>query len=723
MINKITLAKIASYKDEASLETDKKVNLIYGLNGSGKTVFSNYLENLEGEHFVHCSIEGFKKDEQKILVYNQSFVEKNFYETERQKGIFTLAKDNAIASQKIKEAESEKKNMIEEREKLKENLDKNETESEKNKDNAKDETWKIKTEYTGGDRIFDKAGFLDKLKANKDTLFDYLINLPLIDSSRSIEDIKFDLLNISEEATERERLTTINRENFSKVEKDEIFQKEIVGNENSSIAGLIKELGNSDWVKKGIDEYVDLNQRGNCPFCQEKTLTDELVADIKNYFDEAYEKDLGKIKELYESYKNLKKNFILNEYKKDFFTNEQNLQMEKHFGSLSKVIDGNLKLLDQKIKQPSSPINLSSSANVIEDMNKFIESVNRDITEFNEKIKNKKEEQRKLKKEFWNILRKKYDSIIEFYIKEKKGLDQKKEEIKTEIKSVSNSIEEKKRIIGEWQKKVVNIGEVVEKINQHLLDFGIQDFKIVKYSDREYNLKRNTDDNKTIFKSLSEGEKTVISFLYFIELCVGKEETDDTKNKIIVIDDPISSLSHMYVFNVAELIKRIFLKGTEEAFIQVFVLTHNLYFFHELIDKNKKNDNNIQGLFRISKSQSSTIEKMKKNEIQNEYQSYWAVIKSGNQDTMFLVANSMRNIIEYFFGFIDKSESINNLFQREELNGPKYSAFKRYIDRESHTDPPNISDYKERNLEHFKEVFKKVFEVTGYKEHYEKMMQ
>ena len=37
MINKITLDNIASFKKSDSLETDKKINLIYGLNGTGKS--------------------------------------------------------------------------------------------------------------------------------------------------------------------------------------------------------------------------------------------------------------------------------------------------------------------------------------------------------------------------------------------------------------------------------------------------------------------------------------------------------------------------------------------------------------------------------------------------------------------------------------------------------------------------------------------------------------
>ncbi len=35
IITKITINNIASYKESTSLETDKKTNLIYGLNGSG----------------------------------------------------------------------------------------------------------------------------------------------------------------------------------------------------------------------------------------------------------------------------------------------------------------------------------------------------------------------------------------------------------------------------------------------------------------------------------------------------------------------------------------------------------------------------------------------------------------------------------------------------------------------------------------------------------------
>ncbi|PSD44229.1 hypothetical protein C7E23_03125 [Elizabethkingia anophelis] len=43
MITKINLNNVASYKSHTTLETDKKINLIYGLNGTGKSTLSNFL--------------------------------------------------------------------------------------------------------------------------------------------------------------------------------------------------------------------------------------------------------------------------------------------------------------------------------------------------------------------------------------------------------------------------------------------------------------------------------------------------------------------------------------------------------------------------------------------------------------------------------------------------------------------------------------------------------
>lgn len=82
----------------------------------------------------------------------------------------------------------------------------------------------------------------------------------------------------------------------------------------------------------------------------------------------------------------------------------------------------------------------------------------------------------------------------------------------------------------------------------------------------------------------------------------------------------------------------------------------------------------------------------------------------------------MRNIIEYFFNFIEKKD-LNNVFLKPELQENKYQAFCRYINRESHSLGQNIFDYKEFNYNDFKEALGLIFQKSGYKEHYEEMIK
>ena len=100
MITKIKLNNVASYKSLTVLETNKKINLIYGLNGTGKSTLSNYLHQYTDENYKSCSVEGLNNDNE-ILVYNQTFILETFFEAENLKGIFTLSKENKEAETKI----------------------------------------------------------------------------------------------------------------------------------------------------------------------------------------------------------------------------------------------------------------------------------------------------------------------------------------------------------------------------------------------------------------------------------------------------------------------------------------------------------------------------------------------------------------------------------------------------------------------------------------------
>ena len=721
MISKIVLNGVASYKKEAVLDTDKKVNLLYGLNGTGKSTFSEFLYDQTETRFSQCSIEGLEENDT-VLVYNQKFIQDTFYESEGIHGIFTISKGNADAQKLIDATSGEVKKLIEQKRKIEEKKTKDEQKHLAEIEKYKKQVWKIKTEYTVGDRVLEFC--LDGLKGNKDPLFKHIVSLekPEGELDYSVDDLKKEAQQLQGEAQSRQLLSKV-LINVEDIEQSELLSKIIVGNKNSSVASLIETLGNSDWVNSGI-KYVHIDgEKGVCPFCQQKTITQNFLEQINAYFDESYNRDKSQIEQMISRYDAEIKKAIdfLNTIKDDSFLEKNKAEIESLSANLISVLEYNLNTLREKANTPSIQVSLQPINEIIESINSIIKSANNEITLYNQRIADIKGSKSKIRDSFWRLMRKEYNSVIELYVANKKAYEQSVKNVQKELQTKISEINTSTALIEENRKKTVNIDEAVENINNGLIDIGITDFTIEKYSEEEalYRLKR-ADSDEDVFKTLSEGEKMVISFLYFIELCKGESTAEKVSNKkILVIDDPISSLSHIYVFNIGRLIHNEFLRT--EKYDQLFILTHCLYFFYELTNINHKERNDTQKLFRICKNtESSYFEDMKYEDIQNDYQAYWHIIKDEKQSPA-LIANCMRNVIEYFFNFVEKQD-FAQVFQRPELQENRYMAFNRYMNRESHSKGQNIFDIKEFNYDSFREAFKKVFETEGYIKHYNKMI-
>ena len=208
MISKIVIKGVTSYRKEAVLETDKKVNLLYGLNGTGKSTFSDFLYNQSEDRFSHCRIEGIGNNI-RILVYNQKFVQDTFYEPLGIYGIFTLSKGNAEAQKVIDKATDEVKKLTEQKKKVEEKRIKDEKKHLSETEEYKKQVWKIKTEYSGGDRVLEYC--LDGLKSNKDALFNYLLSLenPKGEVDYSIDDLKKEAQQLQGEVQNRQLLSKV----------------------------------------------------------------------------------------------------------------------------------------------------------------------------------------------------------------------------------------------------------------------------------------------------------------------------------------------------------------------------------------------------------------------------------------------------------------------------------------------------------------------------------
>lgn len=731
MITKISIDKVASYKNLAVLVTDKKVNLIYGLNGSGKSIFSDYFYNMTNSCFSDCTIEGYNNEE--ILVYNQSFIRDYFFEPDNLKGIFTLSKENKEAEEKVRAAEKEiKKLETEKQNKISEKI-KHESDINLKRQNAENKTWEIKTNFAGGDRVLEYC--LEGLKGQKDKLFNHIVTIakPTQKPDKTTDQLKKEVEAI--QGSNAQKYIPLQKILFSAnhIEPNEIFQKQIVGNENSTVADLIKQFGNSDWVKQGLNYLPDtISHNGDpCPFCQQNTITQELKDKINNFFDESYEKDIHEIINLQTRYEDGISNITKKEsYELNPFIIENKNNFENLYNKVISCFENNKTKISEKLKSPSHKFTLIDSTSSITNFNQFIDDINKAIAEHNEKIDNKDTSLKDIKNIFWSCMRWDYDQTISMYNSEKTNIDQLIQAVNNDILKIDQKLDAQKLIVIEEQKKTINIEEAIQNINNGLIDLGIDGFRIVKYKDELYQLVRNEQCDET-FKTLSEGEKMVISFLYFLELCRGKKNASSTENKkIIVIDDPISSLSHIYVFNVGRLIKNEFFgkKETKDGntnwihkYEQVFILTHSLYFFYEITETKHEDRKETQKLIRLNKNENgSNFNEMKYEEIQNDYQAYWYIIKNDSQPPA-LIANSMRNIIEYFFNFIEKKD-LNNFFLQPCMQTNRFQAFCRYINRESHSLGQNIFDFKEFNYTDFKDAFAALFKVAGYEKHYNKMI-
>ena len=556
MINKITISGVASYKNEATLETDKNINLIYGINGSGKSTFSEYLRKRTDAEYTECSIEPvINDDEEEIFVYNENYVEEVFYNSDYQRGVFSLSKENVDAHKKIDSANTILQKLYIENQKLKDEKKTEELAYKSTKSRYIDLIWKIKTLYTGGDRVLDFC--FTGLKGSKETLFHHVISVKLLPNAptEDIDQIKKEIIQLNQ--YKGTVIPKIPEFNFiaQSIENQHLFEEVITGNPNSRVAKLIDKLHNSDWVKAGLE----LDSPEICPFCQRPYGNDNIISELKSYFNKDYENALDEIKIMRDRYKRAFEQLpVIDIFSQIDFLSDLKKDYNNTCTLLKNTIESNIRKIDEKYKNPSVIIKLDSTVEYLNKINEIINSANEAIDIFNKKILSVDIEIEELKQRFWSKIRYDYNqSIIEFN-NQTKDFDKKTNKINEQVKSLTSQIEKQRKIIATEQNNIINIDASISHINGMLVDMGITDFKIDKYGeDGLYRIIRG-DDDTPVFKTLSEGERTIISILYFLEACQGVLNKElSPKKRIIVIDDPISSLSNLYIFNIGRILRSI----------------------------------------------------------------------------------------------------------------------------------------------------------------------
>lgn len=752
MIDSILLKNIASYDQNGVEVSDlKKLNFFFGANGSGKSTIAKYLHSLNQDdlensnHFGDCSNRGFDQANHEILVYDENFVEINFNRNPVLKGVFSLNETNEIIDREIRSKQVKIDNLKSEKERRKSFKEGIERDKASKKTALLNYCWgkrntfssfsKLSLEYPGS-----KPNHLRKLKQ-------LLQSNPA--TTPTLQEI-IDNYNLFFEKEIAEIETNVDARLYREIRKLELeinplIAKVIVGNEDVAIDNLIKVLDSRSWVESGL-KYLDDVEK-TCPFCQKETIEDSLKQQFNQYFDETSKLEVQKIENLLEKYKEKTNAFLDNIYQIQSLHNPENI-LSTTYIDLKNLFDENIQELEAKIlhsneKKIIKP--LKTFKNQLSEIIKSINANNKALTELDQNKKN-------VVSSIWLYMALKSKEKIKYFDLRKEKYQRLINLADDFLSSYESELITTRQDIERLRSQTVNTQDAVDNINLILKNSGFESFEIKEKDNvnniSQYYLKRpNIDNQDPIFKSLSEGEKSFISFLYFYQLCIGTDDLNNnsSKKKIIIIDDPVSSLDSQSLFVLSSLIHQLILrKGNNgldkkafknDTIEQVFILTHNLYFYKE-VSFNRRPMCTDYWHHKISKVNNvSTIQGQYHKTVTDDYALLWNNIKELKENVPqhsnlnILIANSMRRIIESYVHFIGIGNDAWSSILNDDRESPEFYlkyAFVASINDESHKVTVLDSVYYQKisteQPQLLFDVFKEIFSNIG-RNHYELMME
>lgn len=726
MITKIKLQGIATYTEPVEIDF-KDINFIYGGNGTGKTTLSKVISGeLQSES---CTIEKDEMSNEAILVYNRSFVEKNFREVGDIAGIFTLGSDAGDIIDVIKAKESELSSTVEQLTAKGSTITTKEQELAKLREQFDDKCWPTQIKFgkdfpmamTGTRGAKQQFGqkCLDVFKATTAT-----VSAKTIDELKALYQAAF-----SKDATVYPSYQEIDLKKAVFLDCHELLSKRITGKADSDIGRFIEYLGSSDWVKAGIN-FVE-KSKGKCPYCSQ-TLPPTIQQDIEAFFDEAYQAECQQLQTFSQQYASFHKESLqnLNKILSEPYAILAYTDLEAKAKEYQALFEKNQSLISKKLETPSLPTNIESCSDLLSEINTIIIRLNVGISENNTLVEHQKDTQQRCENEVWNAIVAELAGTIRDYNKQKSGIEKALASIEMQAKALEKKVEDLRAEIIEKKSKISTVEPTVRAINRILEGYGFTGFMLAENPSVPGTYQIVRPDGSDAKKSLSEGEYNFITFLYFYHLIFGSTARDETnKSKIIVIDDPISSLDSNVLFIVSSLVKNIisFFRTGENSVKQIIISTHNIYFHKEItyIGSRDRWPTTKTAFFIIRKqNEVSRISVYEDNPIQSSYEMLWDDIRKPENASAKSIFNTMRRILENYFNIIgnmDYEKCINEFDGEDKLICKSLISC---INEQSHT----ISDdfymcIEDSELEHYLRVFKEIFEKMNHASHYEMMMR
>ena len=363
-----------------------------------------------------------------------------------------------------------------------------------------------------------------------------------------------------------------------------------------SVSNILDEYKDSpdkiNWIKHGVDIHGDNPEK--CVFCG-NSIDSELIKNLKLAFSDelsSLENELvlqsNRIKSEIQKLDAIPKT-NKEDYFKDSLSDIQNINKE-----IENIIDNRkrvLETLESKISEKQRDI---FSKIEINDLNWF------DFSKIQVEINSLYDDTIEQIEQFEDRKTKSIDFLRRYYIvkgfpvseftKLSQEVDQLEEYINENSKEQKKLKEEKEKFeqdIIELEGSLKSESEAAKRINMILQNSLVHSEMSLKSVDDEEGIYFEVSRNEERAYNLSEGEKSLVAFAYYIAR-LESLSTEEKSKTILFIDDPVSSLDDNNIFYIYNLI---FCLLEKKEFLQYFLSTHNLDFLkytNRFSNKNKK---------------------------------------------------------------------------------------------------------------------------------------
>ena len=723
------------------------INFFYGKNGTGKSTLAKAF--LDGSAAFNWKSTPFPKDQ--ILVYNEEFIRKNVQSYGNIPGVFTISEVNAEKKKLADEKSAEKATADAQAEAVHNEAEKITAEHKKDESNYFQEIWK-KTEATRKKYPDTQTGY----KADKDKFATKLANMPMMSAS----DEECEALYRTVFGKQRPRYEKYFHVHTDQISVSPLMETSIVSRSDTPFANFIRALGSMDWVSAGHNAYHK-KADGKCPYCQ-RDLPPKFEEDLATCYDEQYKTDLqalGKFITNYSQDMDLALGTIEKNLQNHFPT--KNLSKYKQqVALLAAAINHNRDLLQKKKDNPGEVIILDDLVPISAELNSITSEINDEVQAYLDVLADIPGQQQKCIEMVWGMMANDCSAEMSRWL-QKTSTDRdawkEKKEVEKKLREKSAELEKE---IAKLNSETVNTTKTMIEINRSIRNAGFKGFELQEKPGAKYvyQLVRNINGKtEVVDQDLSEGERHFIAFLYFYHTVMGSQSDDGRiQDKIVIIDDPVSSMDSGSLFIVASLVRELVAvcynnysldeENNDDHIRQFFCLTHNPYFFRE-ITYNRLADYECASFFEITKDNNNQTHIRERFEdielsggearvnvspVRNTYDTLWhEYCTTDDPETLMVV---IRQILEYYFVQMIGYQNENlrkDLLDKHEIDIWEGKNSDDYRVASAMIAMINVGatgfndglyfDSSAADVDHLRSVFEKIFTVMKQNQHYDMM--